>query len=927
MGSARVEVLQHAFNVGVFDRDKLHRVDLERMRLAAERQTNLMCDSVGNGFMRPGTVYDATMPGVTRPIAFIAGNDDAALLLLSNLAMRVYDNQAGGMVTRVAVSTAITNGDFSAGAGWTLAATSGQTSTISGGKLNLTARAHGAKAKASASTTVLLADRAKEHALRIVVDRGPVTFKLGTSAGADDLITTTSLRKGTHSLAFTPNAGTIYLEFSSEASVLRIVDSCTIEAAGVMSIATSWPAAALDLIRADGQSQSLDVLYVACEGYKEQRIERRGDTSWSVVDYDREDGPFQAGRAAEVKLTPSVLEGNGTLTASAPFFKAAHVGALFRLFHEGQSIDTYLADGGQYTPAFLVSGITETNFEERKYTYTISGTWVGTIRNRRSFGGEFGDYVDYRRAQTVATIDITANATYTNDDNDDNIDAYVKIGFPPGSYTSGEARVQITYGGGGGYGIARVVGYTDSTHVDIEVLTPFKGTAATVDWRQSRWDGVSGYPSAVAFVDGRLTWSGNDLFDASVSDAYDSFDENFDGDAGPLSRSIALGGRNDVRWALPLSSLMLGCDARIANVRADALDGILTPDNFGMKSAGRVGAAAISPVELADDRAVFVQQSGTDLYEITWSSEKSRYVVAPFSKLTTELFETGVKALNMQVLPDQRLWVANVDADAVMIVFEPTEQILAAHVPISTSTDDDFFQYFATLPGTGQDRVFTIVKRVVNTATVYYLEHFALDSEAKVGDVCKVMDSHVTGGAHSTTIDLPHLIGRDVVAWVDGAPVLDATITTPGDDNAKVFTVNGAGQITLPVAPTVGYCVGLAYDWQYKSARLAYGVEGYTPMLKNKSLAAIGLLLSDYCRSGIKYGAVRGNRFETPWSLPLISSDTGTTATEVVEGPDEDEQPLPAVSEMGLDVRLCLSGRSPKPATLRSLVLAIEAVR
>jgi hypothetical protein len=136
--------------------------------------------------------------------------------------------------------------------------------------------------------------------------------------------------------------------------------------------------------------------------------------------------------------------------------------------------------------------------------------------------------------------------------------------------------------------------------------------------------------------------------------------------------------------------------------------------------------------------------------------------------------------------------------------------------------------------------------------------------------------------------------------------------------------VVSGGQITLPIAPTIGGCVGLPYDWEYKSSRLAYGVQGYTPMLKNKSLAALGLLLADYCRSGVKYGTARGSDFSTPYDLPAISSATGTTATEVVSGPGDDEIPFSTGSELDLDIRVCLSGASPKPVTVLALVMAIE---
>lgn len=922
---ARIDVLHHAFNVGVFDKDKLHRVDVERMRLAAERQTNLLCDSIGKGFMRPGTQYLATLPGDTRPIEFIAGNDQAATLLLSDLAMRVHDGQTDTLVTRVAVATSVSAGDFSGAGTWTLAATAGQATTISGGLLNLTARAHGGRAKATQTVTVAAPDRGVEHAMRILVTRGPVTLKIGSTSGGSEYLpgsAETVLRKGTHSIAFTPTAD-FFLEFYSEDQNLKTVDSCQIEAAGVMVLPTNWPLAALQTIRG---AQSLDVLFCAAEGYKEQRVERRGDRSWSVCDYDHSDGPFQVSRSATVKLTPSVTESNGTLTASAPFFTAAHVGALFRLFHEGLAINTFIAGENQYTPAFPVTGITEANFEERKYTYTIAGTWAGTLRNRRSFDGEFGSYHDMRRAQTVATIDITANASFTNDDNDDNVDEWVKIGIPAGLYTSGEASVAIQYPNGGGYGICRVVSFVSSTVVNIEILVPFKGTGATDDWRQSRYDGVNGYPAAVGFDAGRLVWVGNDLFDASESDAYEGFDENVTGDAGPISRSIALGGRNDARWVLGLSSLMIGCDSRIANVRASSLDEIITPTNLGVKSSGKIGAAPISPLELADDRGLFVQASGNSIYEITWAPDKARYITAPFSKLTKELFQTQIRGLTGQVLPDQRIWVANTDADAVCIIFEPSEEVLAAHVPISTSVVGDYFRAFSCLPGTDQDRLYAVVKRVVNGSTVYLFEKFAKDTEAAPLTNCKVMDAHVAGtGAHSAVITgLGHLEGRTVVAWVDGAPVVDSTITDKSLDNSKLFVVSG-GQITLPVAPTQAWCVGLRYVVEYKSARLAYGVPNYTPMLKNKGIGNLGILLADYVRDGVRFGVAGSTDFNAPWNLPEIdASGTAVASNAVIIGPDDDENEFMAGSELGLDLRICITGASPKPFSLLSLVMAIE---
>ena len=919
-----VKTYNHALNVGQYDRKVLHRIDLERIRLAAERQSNLLCDAIGPAWMRPGTEYITGIKGnnKARLLSFVAGPDAAYLIELTGNVMRVLLTPEDELVTRAAVTSTVGTGDFSADASWTKASTSGQSTTISGGKGRLQARASGGLAKLKQSVTT--SSVGVEHALRIVIDRGPVTFRLGSTDGGAEYLpggVEVELKTGTHSIAFTPTASPYYIEFSTESKALRLIDSCTIEAAGVLEITTPWPEAALPLLRFD---QSLDVMFVACDGYQPMRIERRGDTSWGLAYYEFYDGPFYPSRSAEVQLTPAATEGNTTLAADRPFFNANHVGAIFRLFHEGQKVETYLAGANQFTEPFLLTGITETNFEERKFTVAITGTWSGTLRQQRAYGDPDGEYHDYRREQASAVIDTTANATYTNDDNDDNIEVYVRIGFPTALYTSGEAAIAFSYGGGGGYGVARVTAYNSPTSVDIEVITPFKGKHATKRWREGWFSPIQGWPSALAFNDGRLNWLAADRYAGSVSDAYESFDEDFVGDAGPILRAIAVGGRSEVKWGLALSSLMVGADSRIVNTRASSLDEILTPDNTGMKSAGKIGAAAISPVELADDRAVFVQASGNVLYEITWSSEKGRYVVNPFSKLTGDLFTSGISDLDVQTLPDQRLWVTNVEADAVCIVFEPTQQVLAAHVGISTDRDGEYFESVAILPAADQDRVYVAVKRVIDGATVRYLEKFALDTEVKVDTITKVMDSHVVFGAGSATIDVPHLIGEDVVVWMDGAPVLDETITDLAEDDSMVFTVGPSGTISLPNVPAIGGCVGLAYDWEYKSARLAYAVEGATPMLQNKSIAGLGLLLADYVRSGVRYGVVKGyGTFEAEDSLPLLDS-SGDEGEAVVadEGPDEDL--LYPASQIDFDNRICIRGRSPKTATVLGFVLAIE---
>ena len=208
----------------------------------------------------------------------------------------------------------------------------------------------------------------------------------------------------------------------------------------------------------------------------------------------------------------------------------------------------------------------EVNYNDRDFTYTIAGTWAGTIKVQRSFDSEFTGYQEFRREQASSTINITANATYIDDDNEDNVIARYRIGFEAGGYTSGEAHITCQYGGGSGFGICRVTGYTDAQNVSIEVLRPFKGSTATTDWREGEWSAWRGFPTAVKLTEGRLVWTGEDKVWASVSDAYDSFDETVEGDSGPILRSIAIGGRNTPAWLANMSALVVGTNARIVSV-------------------------------------------------------------------------------------------------------------------------------------------------------------------------------------------------------------------------------------------------------------------------------------------------------------------------------------------------------------------------
>lgn len=902
----RVNTYLQAFNVGQQDKKHLPRVDLERMRLAAEKQENLLPLTSGPAFMRPGLQYISTTDSsdVCRLKEFIFGATDAALLEFTDLLMRVKVDDV--LVTRPAVTAVVGTGDFSSDTNWTKTATAGATVTISGGYLNLTALARGSKA--SATQTVTVNQIGTEHALRVVIERGPVTLRVGSTAGGDEYISETSLRTGTHSLAFTPSGASFYIQFFSKDANLKRVDSCQVESAGVMTLPTIWTESELFTLRF---AQSADVVFVADGANRQQRIERRSTRSWSVVRYQAANGPFTVGATRDVKLTPSATEGNGTLTASAAFFNADHVGALFSLFQEGFTVTSQLAAEDEYTDPMKVTGVGS----DRNWTYTVSGTWVGTLRWRRSWDGADQGFKDFRYASGSSVIDITGNLSAGNSDTDDNAIIYYKLGFPPGLYTSGTATVAVTYDGGGGTGFCRVVAYNSPTSVDIEVLTPFHSTKATDNWREGEWSANQIWPSSVTFAEGRLWWSGQDRLWGSVSDGFEDFDDSVEGDSGPISRSIATGGVNDSQWMLALQRLLIGTEGAVSTVKSSSFDEPLTPTNLTIKDSSSTGAASVDPARV-DSRGVFVDRSGKALFELSFDGTNSDYNATQMSKLSTDLFSSGVKQIAVQRRPDTRIWIVMNDGSCVCVVYEPLEEVLA-FIPVTTDGD---FESAAVLPADDQDRVYFVVNRTINGSTVRYVEKMALDSEVKPTTLCKVADAFKSGtnSPASTTIAVgTHLIGESVVVWADGAPL---TTTANGYTEPNTYVVDGSGNITVGSAVT-NWVAGLPYTARYKSAKLAYGAAGGTAMLQMKKVNEVGLIMTDFVRAGVRYGS----RFDdaTRPLFPLPINQDFTTAPAIVLSDVNDEEPFVFPGEWTTDSRVCVECSSPNTMTLISMVISV----
>lgn len=737
------------------------------------------------------------------------------------------------------------------------------------------------------AVSVLNADKTVEHGIRITIAQGIVDFHVGAAFGDDDLVTKRILGAGVYSFAFTPNVNLFFVEIHSNTTYSTIVSSIQIDGGGDLTLNTVYETADLTHLR---HAQSGDVIYLACQNQAQYKVMRFASHSWGVAQYLPEDGPFRNLNPDFTTLTASALTGNITITSSKDYFKKEMVGALFRISSVGQATQDSFTGANQFSSGNIkVTGVGTS----RDLSIVRSGTWTATVTLQRSIGTP-GTWVD------VATF--TSNGTATYNDALDNQTIYYRVGIKTGNYTSGTAVISMSYASGSQDGIARITAWTSQTLVSAIVLSPMGGTTAFETWNEGVWSDYRGWPSAVAIYEGRLAWAGMDRIILSESDGYENFDDTVEGDSGPIIRQIGEGPVDDIHWLLPLQRLIAGAEGSELSIRSNSFDEPLTPDNYNMKAASTQGSAPVGAVRI-DSNGVFVERSGTRVYQLLYNFDTYDYSSSDLTRLVPDTCQAGIVKIVIQRHPDTRLHCILADGTVSMLVFEPDEDVIC-WIDITT---DGLIEDAVVLPQEElEDAVYYVVNRTINGVTKRYIEKWALETECIGGTLNKQADSFLIyqGAATSTITGLSHLEGESVVVWGGGSSL-------------GTFTVS-SGQIT-GISPTVtNAIVGLGYQARYKSGKLAYAAESGTALNARKRIASIGIIAANMHNFGLKYG----DSFDFLYDLPQVFK--GGTVTDGTIHAQYDDDTLPINASWDTDTRLCLTATAPKPVTMMAVTIVID---
>ncbi len=884
-----------AFNRGLVSPLALARLDLKRLALSAEVMTNWIPKSLGPMSLRPGWEYIATTNGSKKAkhIDFVFSTDDTALIQITNQTMRVLIDDE--VLTRPTVSTTITGGTFSDPTlpGWTDADEAGATSSwLTGGYLSLVGTRFNAAVRTQ-QVSLAGSDTGVEHGLRLVVARGTVTLRVGTTLGADDLIPESDLGTGAHSLAFTPTTS-FYIRLSNKTQYAALVDSCTIDPGGALSLPVPWEEIDLPFLR---WHQSGDIEFIACDGFQQRKIERRGiGRSWSIVLYEAEDGPFRIQNVTSTTLTASGLTGDITLTASSNLFKPSHVGALYKLDSVGQNVTATVTGQGQWTNSIRVVGVDNARVFQLTLT-NLGGT--GTTATLQRSVGEEGSWVD-------VTTYTTDQASISFDDSLDNQIVFYRLGVDTGDYSTGTITASLSYSGGSITGVARVTGYSSPTSVSAAVLSPMGSTTATDQWAEGIWSDYRGWPTSVRFYEGRLWWFGKNWNIGSVSDSYYSFDTAVEGESAPIIRTIGFGPVDFINWAIDLQRLLVGAEGAELSIRSNSLDETLTNENYNLKDASTYGSAPVQAIKVDGD-GIYIDRATTGLNNLSFDTGKLDYGSGELTILYPQIGSPGFVHLAVQRYPDTRVHAVRSDGTVVMLVFNKAEEVKAL---IEIETDGEV-EDVTVLPGSVEDAVYYTVKRTINGSDVRYLEKWALESECLGGTLNKQADSFfVYSGSPTTSISVPHLAGEEVVVWADGVDI------GTDEDRQQTYTVSSAGLLALTES-VANAVIGLHYQGQYKNAKFAFApLEA--ALMEMQRVKALRLMLANTHAQGLRYG----EDFDNLDELPLTEEEADVDPDSIWTSYDYME--FEFAGDTSVNPRMCLQADAPRPCTVLGAVPVID---
>lgn len=551
--------------------------------------------------------------------------------------------------------------------------------------------------------------------------------------------------------------------------------------------------------------QSNDVLFITHPSYRQAKLVRNGETSWSLQDLVTTNGPFSEefdlGSASRLRTlnrfgttktgTPSevytpISAVSSVATASGTQYRVTTSNQHFLKEGEPVCIDSVAGSGqlpidinnNTITRYHSAQSVGSTTFYVTAPSGTASGSYAsaGTV-----YWAAFKDISPFGSNQILRFF-APANGT---------VDSYGTIGS-----IAHAGRVYA-------YGV--MVGTESGDYLSLNRL------------RIGFWVGTSGFPATATIHEGRLCFYGTPAdptrLDASVVNDYENFEPSPLDNTGPddsnaISFPLASNGVNAGIWlASDERGLIAGSAGQEWVVRPSVLSEALTPTNVSAKPATKWGSSNVAP-NVIGKAVLFVQRAGRKLMEFQYFFDVDGFRVEDLTVLSEHMTLSGIKQMAHQKVPQSINWALRNDGLLTGVTYDRDGNNVKAawhRHPIggvsNASGDAAVVESIAVIPspdGTSEE-IYLLVRRWVNGGIVFHIEYMTQIFDASM----EVQDAFFVDGG--LTYDSPLTITAVGSAATDRVQVTSGSHSLSNGNSIRL-----SGIVGLPALNDARYIVASA---------------------------------------------------------------------------------------------------------------------
>jgi hypothetical protein len=356
-------------------------------------------------------------------------------------------------------------------------------------------------------------------------------------------------------------------------------------------------------------------------------------------------------------------------------------------------------------------------------------------------------------------------------------------------------------------GLVRLTAISSNVAATGTIEVELTGTAAApaLAWtlESSQWNAVDGYPRTGAFHEQRLIAAGNANFPQAVwgsrvGEPLDFLLTARDGDG--FSFEIANTQSNKIEYVRSIEQLMIFTYGGEHSMTG-AADTSITPTSVKNKQESGHGCRRVRPI-VVNKRGVFVQRSGRRVRSLGYNYDFRAFQSPDISILAEHLWPPGVTTLEMAWMaePVPLIWCVLSDGTFVTCTYEYEQSVLAW----TKHATDGQVESICAVPSTLGEKLYLIVKRTIDGATVRYVETIDLATTAtgaseKFGILA---DCAGAGTAAPTTVFnyIDWLEGREISVLADGALMQPVTVSGGSFTLPRAYTNLQGG---LPFTSTI----------------------------------------------------------------------------------------------------------------------------